>query len=1059
MKKEFDDKSLRQKAVENQKKKTAKEIVQLTVADSLKLMQKLEDSQRKLGMQYDEMQKSKEHDFQQIRLLHELEVHKLELEMQNDELNKSRLAAEEIAKKYSILYNSAPTGYFTLSNEGIILDLNHCGAQMLQKEKSELIHTQFCLFVSNNTKPYFQLFLDKVFITSKIENSEITLLIDNRPPLYVHLTGIVDNNQQCLVTVVDITKRKLAEEELVLKNVIFDTSIVANCITDLKGEITEVNHSFYLTYGYKNKFEVIGKNFTEFTFCKTEGEEILKSLYENSQWKGEFKARDVKGETFVAQGTAAVVRDKYGEVIGFQSSIIDVTTQKEAQDALYLSEQKFRSIFENTQDIFFQIDLSGKIIDISPSIELYTSISRDKYVGFSIINSHADQHKAQKLFNSIVYNNHQLNDFEIKVNAPNGELKYLSVNAKLIFDRSEKPSHIDGSMRDITQRKLAEESLKNSQLLLNSSVESPKDMIILSIDKNYNYLFFNTFHKDIMKSAYNKEVSIGVNLLDCISNKDDRKRAKVNYNIALSGKSHITIEQYGDLQKRIYETRYNPIINDKKEVIGATAFAADITERINNERALKENEHKYRELVENSPDAILIYIDSKIVFANKQALLLIGASSLSQLIGKSVLEFIHPDSHYTIVQRMRCSSKVVVPSLEEKFVKIDGTVVDVEVKGTNIKIENKDAVQLIVSDITERKKAQVDLLESEENYRFMFANNPQPMFIYDLTSLEFLEANNSAVSNYGFSREEFLSMTLKDILPHEDMPTLINDFELEQGNNQTVSQWRHVTKNNNIIFVEVFAHTIKYKGRKARHILINDITERKQLENALMARQQELKNFAVNLQNVREEERVLLAREIHDELAQILIAVKIDIGIMKKKLSKDINNITAEGFINNFNNIFSMVDNTIHSSRKIMSGLRSEVLELLGFIETMKLYSKEFEERHKIKFTLNFKEDIIELDSIQSIALFRIYQEILSNVSQHSNATEVLIFLGIVNNMLVFEVTDNGNGFDINESPKPDAQGLIGMQERVYALNGKLLIDAIPDKGTSVRVEIPYLKV
>jgi PAS domain S-box-containing protein len=132
---------------------------------------------------------------------------------------------------------------------------------------------------------------------------------------------------------------------------------------------------------------------------------------------------------------------------------------------------------------------------------------------------------------------------------------------------------------EIAQRKQTEEKIRETQILLQASIESPKGMIILAIDKNYRYLNFNSVHKQVMSLAYGKDVKTGMNLIECITNSDDRRKAKINYDRALNGESHITVEEYGDLERYYYETRYNPIFNEKKEVIGATAFSANITDR------------------------------------------------------------------------------------------------------------------------------------------------------------------------------------------------------------------------------------------------------------------------------------------------------------------------------------------------------------------------------------------------------------------------------------------------------------------------------------------------
>lgn len=129
-----------------------------------------------------------------------------------------------------------------------------------------------------------------------------------------------------------------------------------------------------------------------------------------------------------------------------------------------------------------------------------------------------------------------------------------------------------------------------------------------------------------------------------------------------------------------------------------------------------------------------------------------------------------------------------------------------------------------------RVHTQQSLSESEEKYRFMFANNPQPMWIYDLETLAFLEINNAAINHYGYSREEFLSMAIKDIRPKEDIAALLKNIEQVSKTHSFSGEWRHLKKNGEIINVEITSHLITFNGHKARHVMVNDITEWKRLE-------------------------------------------------------------------------------------------------------------------------------------------------------------------------------------------------------------------------------------
>jgi PAS domain S-box-containing protein len=147
-----------------------------------------------------------------LKLIHELEVHKIELEMQNDELMLSRSAAYESVEKYTELYDFSPAGYFTLSREGEIIELNLSGSQMLGKERSYLKGIHFGSFVSGDAKASFSLFLTKIFNSHVKESCELSLLIGDIAQMYVHLTGLVTSDgNQCLVNAIDITGLRQAE--------------------------------------------------------------------------------------------------------------------------------------------------------------------------------------------------------------------------------------------------------------------------------------------------------------------------------------------------------------------------------------------------------------------------------------------------------------------------------------------------------------------------------------------------------------------------------------------------------------------------------------------------------------------------------------------------------------------------------------------------------------------------------------------------------------------------------------------------------------------------------
>ncbi|NWJ52297.1 MAG: hypothetical protein HXX14_15685 [Bacteroidetes bacterium] len=140
------------------------------------------------------------------RLLHELQVHQVELEMQNEELSKTYQIAEEALKKYTMLYDLAPMGYFTLDGEGIIRELNFTGAEMLGDRRFSLVNSNFKLFVSNDSLPVFNNFLNNVFLNNSKESCEVMLGYNQNSLCYVYIEGVVTgDDRKCLLSVVDIT--------------------------------------------------------------------------------------------------------------------------------------------------------------------------------------------------------------------------------------------------------------------------------------------------------------------------------------------------------------------------------------------------------------------------------------------------------------------------------------------------------------------------------------------------------------------------------------------------------------------------------------------------------------------------------------------------------------------------------------------------------------------------------------------------------------------------------------------------------------------------------------
>jgi PAS domain S-box-containing protein len=186
---------------------------------------------------------------------------------------------------------------------------------------------------------------------------------------------------------------------------------------------------------------------------------------------------------------------------------------------------------------------------------------------------------------------------------------------------------------DITERKKTEEALRKSQLLLMSSIESQKGAIIFSTDLHHRYIYFNKAHLEFMKSSYNKDIKTGMNILDCITSDHDRKIVKENLDLALKGESTSLIYSIGDINTEFHEVFVNPIINENNEVIGSTSLSRNITERKRAELTLKEAETKFKEIIDQINDAIIVFDEKgKIVIWNR------GATNISGLKADDIID-------------------------------------------------------------------------------------------------------------------------------------------------------------------------------------------------------------------------------------------------------------------------------------------------------------------------------------------------------------------------------------------------------------------------------------
>ncbi len=234
-------------------------------------------------------------------------------------------------------------------------------------------------------------------------------------------------------------------------------------------------------------------------------------------------------------------------------------------------------------------------------------------------------------------------------------------------------------------------------------------------------------------------------------------------------------------------------------------------------------------------------------------------------------------------------------------------------------------------------------------------------------------------------------------------------------------------------------------------MLSAELAERALSEQRLRASEENLRALAAHLQSVREEERIHIAREIHDELGQALTGLKFDLNAFAKQFEKDSSVVRAE----KQHGLGASIDRIINSVRRIASGLRPEVLDEIGLAAAFEWQAREFQRRTGIRCHVSIPARFVDPDKERSTALFRVYQELLTNVARHANATRVNVTITEGDTSLGLAVEDNGRGIKEKEIESPRSLGFLGLRERVLAFGGSVEVKGNEGKGTRVSVSVP----
>ena len=801
-------------------------------------------------------------DIEIFKLVHELDVHQIELEMQNEDLNSAKIKAEVDAEKYTNLYDFAPSGYLTLSKEGVITELNFRGATLIGKERSLLVNKRFALFIPDESKPIFNLFLEKIFESKTRQTCEILLSTISEIPTFINLTGIVDeNDNQCLITMVDISQRKKAEEETKINEEKYRTLFETNrdSITIFRidsegnlGNFIEANPATTEIFGYSKK-ELLTMNINDVeTILEQEKNARIKVLHSEGKVDFETVIKDKNGiDRNVEIETVLINYDNEPAVMNITR---DITERKQIEENARKAHGNLTTLLEAIPDLLFEVGMDSKIYFYQAHRQNLLAIPSDQIIG-NYFKDIMPADVSEICFAALKEADEKGWSIgkQYSLQLPHGK-HWFELSVSPINDKSLSNKRFIILARDINDRKLAEEKVIASEFLLNQT-------------QNIAHL-----------GSYNLDFNTGIwtssSVLNTIFGIDDAVEKNIEFWISIVHPEWRTImtdylskEVIGN--KTHFDKEYKIITLDTKQErwvhgMGEINFnpegqplsligsIQDITNRKLAENELQENKDNLQSIFNSVSEAIYV-IDQNGTFidVNKGAEKMYLCSR-EELIGKNP-ESVSAPGLNDLNQVKKIMQSVFESGEPRTFefwaVRKNGEIFPKEVVANRGKRMGNDVLIVTARDISNRKNNENAIQKSQEKLNNIFNLANSGIILADLEG-NFLEFNKWWLKMTGYTKEEFSNIKNVGITHPDDIKKCklwlnkIYSGEIEKY--QLVK--RYVRKDKSTFWGESSVSAIKDKNNQITSTIgiVTDITERKLAEELLRESEEKYRGLVEN---------------------------------------------------------------------------------------------------------------------------------------------------------------------------------------------------------------------
>jgi PAS domain S-box-containing protein len=397
---------------------------------------------------------------------------------------------------------------------------------------------------------------------------------------------------------------------------------------------------------------------------------------------------------------------------------------------------------------------------------------------------------------------------------------------------------VAGMFATVLERRRAEDEVRKSEAkhrLLLESIGSP----VLALDGDMNLLYYNDAYAAF--AGRPREEMEGKNLLELFPAFAKTKTYEAYAETLAAGVPQYVEDTFGErhLRTAVYPMPW-----------GILAVSADITESKRAVEALRESEEKYRNIFEHSPAGIVVHQEGKIAFLSPAMLRMVGYDSAEEILGRSIMEFVHPDYRERLAEEIEMvfarGGELGEPS-ELIITRKDGSLLSVTSVAQTIAYRGAPAIQAYVLNNSERKRAEEALRASEERYRVLFEGGNDAIFVFNLaadgTPSKFVEVNNEACRYLGYSAAELHELTPADLVPPRRRKAAADIMRRLAEEEELIFEWVHGRKDGTEVPVEISSHVFEFRGRQTAISIVRDITERKRAEEAVRESEEKYRNL------------------------------------------------------------------------------------------------------------------------------------------------------------------------------------------------------------------------